>query len=82
MNEGRLFLLQVWTDVDRFRAALRAVDETQVIRFDAAQALCDHVSQIAHANAVRAEPDAGPASSVGPGRLSTPSDPVNEGGMS
>lgn len=82
MSEGRLFLLQVWTDTDRFSAALRAVDETHVIRFDAARDLCDHVARIAHQAPLLPQSDAGTALAGTAGVLATPSDSINQGGRS
>ena len=47
MIEGRLFVLQVWPEPGRFRAELRAVDETEVARFEAVRPLCEHLAGIA-----------------------------------
>ena len=74
MHDGRLFMLQVWPAPDRFRAVLRAVDETEAVRFDAVQPLCAYLAALAGpcpvlAQAVDAhrEPEP-PGSGVGLGR--------------
>ena len=49
MRHSRLFVLQVWIDPERFRAALRAVDETETLRFSTLRLLCEHIACIARA---------------------------------
>lgn len=46
MNIGRLYLLKLWPERGVLRAALRAVEEDEPLRFDGVQALCDHLSRL------------------------------------
>jgi hypothetical protein len=47
MNEGRLYVLKVWPEPGRFRAALRAVEDDEVLRFEGVQGLCEHFASLA-----------------------------------
>ena len=71
MNPGRLYLLKLWPERGVLRAALRAVEEDEPLRFDGVQALCEHLS---HLTLAAGEGLAAPVPAGAPPDTETPAD--------